>query len=141
MTPGGRVHYSGGVLRASFWLTGLLFVPLGLLLYLMPPTLAAVAGFAPLWLVRAAGGLLLAWGGYQIAASFRPDLIKVGGLLGGNLLVLATLLPAWLRLSPGWTGSFRAVVLAVLVWLGTASLLALLTVPLPGRRPRRASGR
>ena len=86
-----------GVLRASFWLTALLFIPLGLLLYFLPPVLAGTLGVAPLWLPRVAGGLVLAWGAFQVAAGFAPDAVKVGGLAGGNLLTVAALLPAALR--------------------------------------------
>ncbi len=85
------------MLRASFWLTALLFIPLGLLLYFLPPSLAGTLGVSPLWLPRVAGGLLLAWGAFQVAAGFDPDRIKIGGLAGGNLLTVAALLAAALR--------------------------------------------
>ena len=81
------------MLRAAFRLSALLFIPAGLFLYFFPPSLVAVAGFSPLWLVRVMGGLLLSWGVFQVAASAKPDGAKLGGLVGGNLLTVATLLP------------------------------------------------
>ena len=64
------------MLRASFWLTALIFMPTGLFLYFLPPSVAALVGVSPLWLARFSGGLLLAWGAYQLAASFAPDAVK-----------------------------------------------------------------
>lgn len=124
------------MLRAAFWLTALLLVPLGLLLYFFPADAATRLGVSPLWLLRGAGGLLLAWGGFQVAASTAPDGVKVGGLVGGNLLMVATLLPAALRLGSSLGGA--GLLLWVLVgWLALAALLALLSVPL-GRPAGRA---
>lgn len=118
------------MLRASFWLTALLLVPLGLGLYFLSGDLARLLGVSPLWLARVSGGLLLAWGAFQIAASLAPDAAKVGGLIGGNLLMVATLLPAALRLS--LTPELRGALLLASGWLGLAALLALLAWP--GRR-------
>ena len=124
------------MLRAAFWLTALLLVPLGLLLYFFPADAATRLGVSPRWLLRGAGGLLLAWGGFQVAASTAPDGVKVGGLVGGNLLMVATLLPAALRLGSSLGGA--GLLLWVLVgWLALAALLALLSVPL-GRPAGRA---
>lgn len=124
------------MLRAAFWLTALLLVPLGLLLYFFPADAATRLGVSPLWLLRGAGGLLLAWGGFQVAASTAPDGVKVGGLVGGNLLMVAALLPAALRFGSSLGGA--GLLLWVLVgWLALAALLALLSVPL-GRSAGRA---
>lgn len=124
------------MLRAAFWLTALLLVPLGLLLYFFPADAATRLGVSPLWLLRGAGGLLLAWGGFQVAASTAPDGVKVGGLVGGNLLMVAALLPAALRFGSSLGGA--GLLLWVLVgWLALAALLALLSVPL-GRPAGRA---
>ncbi|SEJ04457.1 hypothetical protein SAMN04488058_103182 [Deinococcus reticulitermitis] len=116
------------MLRASFWLTALLLIPLGLGLYFLPEDLSGLLGISALWLARVSGGLLLAWGAFQIAASLAPDAAKVGGLVGGNLLMVATLLPAALRLS--LTPELRGALLLVSGWLGLAALLALLSFPL-----------
>lgn len=121
------------MLRASFWLTALLLIPLGLGLYFLPGDLARVLDVSPLWLARAAGGLLLAWGTFQLAASHAPDAAKVGGLVAGNLLMVATLLPAALRL--GLPGTLRGALLILVGWLGLAAVLALLALPL-GRGAR-----
>ncbi|AXG98920.1 hypothetical protein DVJ83_06815 [Deinococcus wulumuqiensis] len=128
------------MLRAAFWMTALLLVPLGLLLYFLSGDLASIAGISPLWLARVSGGLLLAWGLFQLFASARPDAAKVGGLVAGNLLTVATLLPALLRLQASLQPSLRLLLWVVVGWLGLAALLALLSTPL-GRRGGEAGVR
>lgn len=126
------------MLRAAFWLTALLFIPLGLLFYFLPESAAQQLGFSPLWLVRGAGALLLAWGGFQAAASFAPDGVKVGGLVAGNLLSVATLLPAALRLAETLSPALKLMLWAVIAWLSLAALLALFSVPLRQDQQGRA---
>ncbi|MDV6373738.1 hypothetical protein [Deinococcus arenicola] len=116
------------MLRVSFWLTALLFIPLGLLLYFLPPAVAATLGVSPLWLPRVAGGLLLAWGAFQVAASFAPDAVKVGGLAGGNLLTVAALLPAALR-GDALPSAVRMLMLALAGALLLLAVVAMLSVP------------
>ncbi|QFP76461.1 hypothetical protein [Deinococcus sp. AJ005] len=116
------------MLRASFWLTALLFIPLGLLLYFLPPALAATLGVSPLWLPRVAGGLLLAWGAFQVAAGFAPDAVRVGGLAGGNLLTVAALLPAALR-GDALPPAVRTLMLALSGALLLLAVVALLSLP------------
>lgn len=115
------------MLRSAFWLTAVLFIPIGLLLYFLPPSLAAIVGVSPLWLARMMGGLLLAWGCFQIAASNKPDGAKVGGLAGGNLLTLAAIVPALLR-----TGDTMPAALRTLLWLLSALLLVAALLALMG---------
>ncbi|MDL2345517.1 hypothetical protein QOL99_15365, partial [Deinococcus sp. MIMF12] len=74
------------MLRAALWLTSLVFVPVGLFLYFLPPEVAALLTVSPLWLARVGGGLVLAWGLLLLAASRRPDALGAGALAGGNLL-------------------------------------------------------
>ena len=121
-------------------MTALLLVPLGLLLYFLPAAAAQLAGISPLWLARASGGLLLAWGLFQLFASAQPDGVKVGGLVAGNLLTVATLLPALLKLQTSLPPSLRLVLWVVVGWLGLAALLALFAAPL-GRRGGEAGVR
>lgn len=116
------------MLRASFWLTALLFIPLGLLLYFLPPALAATLGVSPLWLPRVAGGLMLAWGAFQVAAGFVPDAVRVGGLAGGNLLTVAALLPAAVR-GDALPPAVRTLMLALSGALLLLAVVALLAVP------------
>ncbi len=116
-------------MRAAFWLTALLFIPAGLFLYFFPPALVAMAGFSPLWLVRVMGGLLLAWGAYQVAASQRPDGAKVGGLAGGNLLTVATLLPAMLKTGETIPPALRTLLLLLCAFLGVLAVVALVSYP------------
>ncbi|MFC5847433.1 hypothetical protein [Deinococcus petrolearius] len=124
------------MLRASFWLTALLFIPTGLFLYFLPPSVAGVAGVSPLWLARLSGGLLLAWGAYQLAASFAPDAVKVGGLVGGNLLSVAALLPPTLREGSLLAPSLRSVLLALCAVLAALAVAAILTAPRAGQGSR-----
>lgn len=79
------------------------------------------------------GGLLLAWGLFQLFAGAQPDGAKVGGLVTGNLLTVATLLPALLKLQTSLPPSLRLVLWVVVGWLGLAALLALFAAPLGGR--------
>ena len=115
------------MLRAAFRLSALLFIPAGLFLYFFPPSLVAVAGFSPLWLVRVMGGLLLSWGVFQVAASAKPDGAKLGGLVGGNLLTVATLLPAVLRTGETMLPGLRAALLVLCALLSALAVLALLS--------------
>ncbi len=117
------------MLRASFWLTALLFIPLGLVLYFLPPSLAATLGVSPLWLPRVAGGVLLAWGAFQVAAGMAPDGVKVGGLAGGNLLTAAALLPAALRQADAMPSGLRTLLLALSGALLLLAVAAMLTLP------------
>ncbi|WP_288434719.1 hypothetical protein [uncultured Deinococcus sp.] len=123
------------MLRASFWLTALIFMPAGLFLYFLPPSVAALVGVSPLWLARFSGGLLLAWGAYQLAASFAPDAVKVGGLVGGNLLSVAALLPPTLREGALLAPSLRSVLLGLCAVLAALAVAATLTAP-----PRMGQG-
>lgn len=117
------------MLRAAFWLTALLFIPTGLFLYFLPPSVAGLVGVSPLWLARFSGGLLLAWGTYQLAASFAPDTVKVGGLVGGNLLSVAALLPPTLREGSLLAPSLRGVLLGVCAVLTALAVAATLAAP------------
>lgn len=123
------------MLRASFWLTALLFMPTGLFLYFLPPSIAGLIGVSPLWLARLSGGLLLAWGAYQLAASFAPDTVKVGGLVGGNLLSVAALLPPTLREGSLLAPSLRGVLLGLCAVLTALAVAATLSAP-----PRAGQG-
>ncbi|MGI8746816.1 MAG: hypothetical protein ACR2J4_00495 [Deinococcus sp.] len=114
-------------LRVVFILTALLFLPAGGLLYFLPP---AALGVSPLWLGRVAGALLLGWGVSLLAGAGRPDGRAVSGLVAGNLLICATLVPAALRagLPPALNTLFLALAAALL-------MLAVLALLLPrGRR-------
>lgn len=126
-----------GVLRASFWLTAVVFLPLGLLLYFLPATLAGTVGVSPLWLARVCGGILAVWGVFLIASgavSGQPQATAVGGLVGGNLLSAATLIPAVIRQGESMPAGLRALL------LGSAGVLTLLAVAalitFPSRRSR-----
>lgn len=90
-------------------------------------------GVSPLWLARIAGGLMLAWGGFQVAASVKPDGAKVGGMVTGNLLTVAALLPAVLRSGDLLTPGLRNVLVLIAGFLLIVSVLAMLSYP-----PRRA---
>ncbi len=111
------------MLRAAYWLSAVLYLPLGLILYFFPSSLSQVLGLSPLWLPRLSGALITAWGGLIIAAAFRPDSVTRYGLAAANLLAAATLVPAALR-SAG--GAASALMLIVSVILGVAGLLALI---------------
>ena len=121
-------------------MTALLLVPLGLLLYFLPEGTARLAGVSPLWLARVSGGLLLAWGAFQLFASARPDAAKVGGLVAGNLLTVAALLPALLRLQATLSPTLTLLLWGMTAWLGLAALLALFAVPLGHRASAARQG-
>lgn len=136
--PPGRCH-TVEVLRTAFWLTALLFIPAGLTLYFLPAKAAALAGIYPLWLARASGGLLLAWGGFQVAAGLYPDAVKVGGLVAGNLLLVATLVPALLRQGgSNIPPQLAMVMMSLCMALTLLSVLVLLVYK--GRRPEVKRG-
>lgn len=100
-------------------------------MYFLPPSVATLVGISPLWLARVMGGLLMAWGAFQMAASAEPDNVKVGGLAGGNLLTVAAIVPAIVR-----TGDFMPAGLRMLLLLLSAALLILAVLALftaPGR--------
>ena len=121
-------------MRVAFRLTALLFIPLGLYLYFLPPDVATLLGVMPLWLARAAGALVFAWGAFQVAASFDPDRVKTAGLIGGNLLVVAALVPAALRSGDTMPAVVRT---ALLVIAGVLAVLAVLGIlGTPSRRGR-----
>lgn len=117
------------MLRAAFWFTALLLLPCGLFLYFMPASVAGIAGVSPLWLARVSGGLLVAWGAFQVAASVHPDGVKVGGLVGGNLLTVAAIVPAVIRTGATMPPALRTALLAVAAALAVLAVLALLTFP------------
>ncbi|MFC4454933.1 hypothetical protein [Deinococcus sonorensis] len=114
------------MLSAVFVVNALLFLPLGLLLYFLPGSLLAVN---PLWLLRVAAALVAAWGVQLLAGAWRPSAQAVTGLAAGNLLLVATLIPAALRTGMG--GALQAGVLGL---SGVLLLLAVLALLLPGRR-------
>jgi len=122
------------VLRVAFWLTALLFIPLGLYLYFLPPDVASLIGVSPMWLARGAGALVLAWGAFQVAASFAPDRVKVGGLVGGHLLLVAALVPAALRGGDALPGAVRTALLVVSGVLAALAVMGILGTP--SRRSR-----
>lgn len=124
------------MLRAAFLLTGALFIPLGLFLYFLPSTFAAVVGISPLWLARVAGGLLLSWGVFQLAASSRPDGAKVGGLAGGNLLTVAAIVPPVLRLGEGMPTALRTLLLGLALLLAVFAVMAMIGY-VPSQESRR----
>lgn len=111
------------MLRAAYWLSAALYLPLGLLLYFFPSNLSQLLGLSPLWLPRLSGALLSAWGGLMIAAAFRPDSVTRYGLAAANLLAVATLVPA--ALTPT-AGALSAVLLLLSGVLGLAGVLALI---------------
>ncbi|KEF33789.1 hypothetical protein RDMS_10505 [Deinococcus sp. RL] len=128
------------MLRVALWLTALVFVPVGLFLYFLPPGVAGLLGVSPLWLARASGGLVLAWGVLLLAASRRPDPLGAGALAGGNLLLVAALVPALLRLGDTLDPSLRLVLLGLSAALGVLAMLGLLNWPSPPRRERGEAG-
>lgn len=115
------------MLRAAFWLTALVFLPAGLFLYFLPPGAASLLGVSPLWLARVAGGLVLTWGVFLLAASLRPDSRSVFALAAGNLLTVAALVPPALRLPEMFPGVLRSLMLGlsfVLVLLAVVGMVA-----------------
>lgn len=117
------------MLRAAFWLTALLFIPVGLFVYFLPPSVATLAGISPLWLARVLGGLLMAWGAFQIAASNKPDGAKVGGLVGGNLLTVAAILPAVIRTGDTMPTGLRTLLLLLSGLLTVLAVAAIWSYP------------
>ncbi|MEF2277746.1 hypothetical protein V3W47_05495 [Deinococcus sp. YIM 134068] len=116
------------MLRAAFWLTALVFLPVGLFLYFLPPTAATVLGVSPLWLARVAGGLIAAWGAFLLVGGARSDGTAVFALAAGNLLTVAALVPPALRLADTLPAPVRLGMLALaglLTLLAVAGLLAL----------------
>ncbi len=111
------------MLRAAYWLSSVVYLPLGLMLYFFPSGLAELLSLSPLWLARLSGALLTAWGGLIIAAAFKPDSLTRYGLAAANLLAVATLIPAALR---GNLGAASGLVLVIAGVLGLAGVLALL---------------
>lgn len=117
------------MLRVAFILTALIFIPAGLYLYFLPPTVAGLVGVSPLWLARVAGGVVLAWGVSTLAASAQPDALRTGGLVGGNLLTVAALVPAVLATGASLPPSLRLALVVLTAFLGLLALLALLAFP------------
>lgn len=120
------------MLRVAFILTALIFIPAGLYLYFLPPTVAALVGVSPLWLARVAGGVLLAWGVSTLAGSAQPDALRTGALVGGNLLTVAALLPAVLAGGASLPAALRTAVVILIAFMALLAVTALLAFP--GRR-------
>lgn len=93
------------------------------MLYFLPPQLADVLSVSPLWMARVCGALLLAWGGFLIAAGLQPDQSKIIALVSANLLLVATLLPALLKSAV--LGGIQGMLWGVVAWLLVCALLAL----------------
>ena len=110
------------VLRAAYWLSAAVYLPLGLLLYFFPGSLSQLLSLSPLWLARLTGAIITAWGGLLIAAAYRPDSVTRYGLSVANLLAVATLVPAVLR---GNLGAVGGPLLAIAALLAVAAVLAL----------------
>lgn len=123
------------MLRAAFWLSALVFLPVGLFLYFFPPGTASLLGVSPLWLARWAGGLLVAWGAFLLVAGSRPDSLSIFALAAGNLLTVAALVPPALRLGDVLPPAVRTLMLGGSLVLALLAVLGLLT--LPSRRSRR----
>lgn len=118
------------MLRACFWSTSLVFVPLGVLLYFFPPALAQVLDISPMWLVRATGGLMLGWGIFLISAGLESSTAtlvqaanrsKTLSLAISNLLLVATFSAALLKLPE--TGVTMWSAAHLISWLMVAWLL------------------
>ncbi|ULH16088.1 hypothetical protein MF271_05505 [Deinococcus sp. KNUC1210] len=113
-------------LRVVFGLNALLFLPAGVLIYVLPST---VLGVSPLWLARVAGAVIAAWGLTLAANALRPSVPGVVGQVAGNLLIVATLVPAALR--SGLPSALQTVLYSLSAVL---LVLALLTLLLPRER-------
>ncbi|TSA85889.1 hypothetical protein FNU79_08910 [Deinococcus detaillensis] len=111
------------MLRAAYWLSAVIYLPLGVLLYFFPSSLSQLLSLSPLWLARLSGALLTAWGGLLIAAAFHPDSVTRYGVAAANLLAVGTLVPAALK---GSVGTVGGLVLSVSAVLGVAGILALI---------------
>lgn len=116
-------------MRAAFWVTALVFLPVGLCVYFLPGGVASALGVSPLWLARASGGLLTVWGAFLLAASAAPDSLKAGALAAGNLLTVATLVPAALRQGAEMAPALHTALLGVSGLLGALAVVALLHLP------------
>ena len=113
------------MLRLAFWVTALLLLPLGLGLYWLPQQSMDMVGASPLWLVRGAGALLTAWGLSLVYAGYRSDPTGRVLLVGGNLLLAATLGAAALRLDlPPAVQTVLLGLTALLLVTGLTGLLA-----------------
>ncbi|WP_034383271.1 hypothetical protein [Deinococcus sp. YIM 77859] len=123
------------MLRAAFWLTALVFLPVGLFLYFLPPGAGTLLGVSPLWLARWAGGLLVAWGAFLLVASARPNGPSAFALAAGNLLTVAALVPPALRLADVLPSAVRALMLGVSLVLALLAVVGILTAPSPRSRP------
>ena len=110
------------MLRAAYWLSAIVYLPLGVLLYFLPGDFSSLLSLSPLWLARLSGALLTAWGGLLIAAAYKPDSVTRYGLAAANLLAVATLVPAVLR---GNLGAVGGPLLVVAGLLGASGVLAL----------------
>lgn len=84
-----------------------------------------------MWLARAFGALAVAWGIFLISSGFDPNRHSVTALASGNLLLVATLVPAVLRQGESMTPTLR---LGMLVFSGVLLLLAALALL---NQPRR----
>ncbi|WP_309570844.1 hypothetical protein [Deinococcus sp.] len=122
------------MLRAVFLITGLTFMLTGLYLYFLPPAVAALLGVAPLWLARVAGGVVLAWGASTLAGSARPDVLRTGALVGGNLLVVASLVAPVIATGSALPATARPVLLGVAALLSVLAIAAVLAFPSRRRR-------
>ncbi|MBB5295259.1 hypothetical protein E5F05_11910 [Deinococcus metallilatus] len=117
------------MLRAAFWLTALVFLPAGLFLYFLSPGVASVVGVSPLWLARAAGGLVVAWSVFLLAASTRPDSLSAFALAAGNLLTVAALVPPVLRLGDALPAPLRTALLTLATVLTLTAVTGILAAP------------
>ena len=117
-----------GVLRAVYVLSGLLYLPVGLLLLFLPVDWAAILSVQPLWLARVTGAILSAWGLQVLFATRGTERATRVGLVLANLLVAATVLPAAFRVTEA------PVRLALFTVGGYMLLLGLLAVGLRRRR-------
>ncbi|PYE56275.1 hypothetical protein [Deinococcus yavapaiensis] len=121
------------MLRFVFFLSAVFYLVVGGALYFLPATGVAGITFSPAWLPRLAGAVLVAWGLQLAVSSSRPSVGFVTGLVAGNLLVAATLVPAVLSGAPLF-GDLP--LLAPLVVAGLLAVLAVLAVVLPKERTR-----
>ncbi|GGQ93450.1 hypothetical protein [Deinococcus ruber] len=112
---------SAVALRVVFGLNALLFLPAGVVIYVLPST---VLGVSPLWLARVAGAIITAWGLTLAANALRPSGPGVVGQVAGNLLIVATLIPAALR--SGLPSALQTLLYGVSAVLLVLAVLALL---------------
>lgn len=119
------------MLRFVFWLSAVLYLLPGLLLYFLPEAGLPILSVSPVWAARVAGGVLVAWGLQLLLASGRPSGAGVAGLAAANLLAAATLVPAVLRGAGGLPSALNSILLG---YGGLLALLGLLGLLLP--RPR-----